>query len=78
MIPQRDLSLLSNRLARKGGRRTPEAVLERDYCLSWLLVGLSATYRDLPTDAVIGVSSINEIAAEKIVALCDPARNEPR
>ena len=34
MIPQRNLSLLSNRLARKGGRRVPEAILERDYCLS--------------------------------------------
>src|SRR3989337_1555291 len=41
MIPQRDLSLLSNRLAKRGGRRIPEAVLERDYCLSWFLVGLS-------------------------------------
>jgi len=41
MIPQRNISLLSNRLARKGGRRIPEAVLERDYCLSWFLVGLS-------------------------------------
>jgi hypothetical protein len=41
MIPQRDLSLLSNRLAEQGGRRIPEAVLERDYCLSWMLVGLS-------------------------------------
>jgi len=41
MIPQRNLSLLSNRLAREGGRRVPEAVLERDYCLSWFLVGLS-------------------------------------
>jgi len=28
-------------LARAGGRRIPEAVLERDYCLSWFLVGLS-------------------------------------
>lgn len=195
MIPQRDLSLLSNRLARGGGRRIPEAVLEKDYCLSWFLVGMSATplkdilafkggtaikkcyipdyrfsedldftlreetaletikshldeafsrteeasgikirfsrydrhshenshtfyltyegplpgatgkevkvditirerivfpvetlpvlktydeYRDLPTDAMIGVYSLNEIAAEKIVALLDPARNEPR
>jgi len=43
MIPQRDLSLLSNLLARKEGRRIPEAVLEKDYCLSWFLVGLSAT-----------------------------------
>ncbi len=41
MIPQRNLSLLSNRLARKGGRRIPEAVLERDYCLAWFLVGFS-------------------------------------
>lgn len=41
MIPQRNLSLLSNRLAREGGRRVPEAVLERDYCLAWFLVGLS-------------------------------------
>ena len=41
MIPQRNISLLSNRLARAGGRRILEAVLERDYCLAWLLVGLS-------------------------------------
>ncbi len=43
MIPQRDLSLLSNRLPRKGGHRIPEAVLEKDYCLSWFLAGMSAT-----------------------------------
>lgn len=195
MIPQRNLSLLSNRLARKGGRRVPEAVLERDYCLSWFLVGLSKTplmdilafkggtaikkcyipdyrfsedldftlredvsfekiqaylalvfenvekasgikiqvsrydrhshenshtffiayegplpgtatkevkvditiqekivfpiasnpvlktydeYEDLPDDARISIYSINEIVSEKIVALLDPARNEPR
>jgi predicted nucleotidyltransferase component of viral defense system len=41
MIPQRNLSLLSNRLAEGGGRRIPEAVLERDYCLAWFLIGLS-------------------------------------
>ncbi len=41
MIPQRNLSLLSNRLARAGGRRIPEAVLERDYCIAWFLAGLS-------------------------------------
>ena len=41
MIPQRNLSLLANRLAKTGGRRIPESVLERDYCLAWLLVGLS-------------------------------------
>jgi predicted nucleotidyltransferase component of viral defense system len=41
MIQQRYLSLLSNRLAEEGSRRIPETVLERDYCLSWFLVGLS-------------------------------------
>jgi hypothetical protein len=36
MIPQRNLSLLSNRLARAGGRRVIEAVLERGVDLtSW-------------------------------------------
>ena len=43
MIPQRNISLLSNRLAREGGRRIPEEVLERDYCLAWFLVGLSSS-----------------------------------
>ena len=41
MIPPRNLSLLSNRLAGAGGRRLPEAVLERDYCVAWFLVALS-------------------------------------
>ncbi len=41
MIPQKNLSLLSNNLASQGGRRIPEAVLERDYCISWFLIGLS-------------------------------------
>jgi uncharacterized protein len=41
MIPRRNLALLSNRLAKGGGRRIPEAVLERDYCLAWFLAGLS-------------------------------------
>ncbi len=43
MIPQRNLSVLSNRLAKAGGRRLPEAVLERDYCLAWFLVALART-----------------------------------
>ncbi|MBI4614020.1 MAG: nucleotidyl transferase AbiEii/AbiGii toxin family protein [Planctomycetes bacterium] len=43
MIPSRNLSLFSNRLAKDGGRRLPEAVLERDYCLAWFLVALSRT-----------------------------------
>jgi len=41
MIPQRNLSLLSNRLAKAGGRRFREDVLERDYCLAWFLCGLA-------------------------------------
>ena len=49
MIPQRNISLLSNRLHKEhGGRRIPEAVLERDYCLAWFLVGLGQSkLRDL-------------------------------
>ena len=49
MIPQRNLSLLANRLYKeRDGRRIPEAVLERDYCLAWFLVGLSQSkLRDL-------------------------------
>jgi hypothetical protein len=41
MIPQRNLSLLANRLATEGGRRIPESVLERDYCLAWFLAALA-------------------------------------
>lgn len=41
MIPQRNISLISNKLAKQGGKRVPESVIERDYCLAWLLVGLS-------------------------------------
>jgi len=37
MIPQRNISLLANRLAKEGGRRISESVLERDYCLAWFL-----------------------------------------
>jgi uncharacterized protein len=41
MIPQRNLSLLANRLSKEGGRRIPENVLERDYCLAWFLAALA-------------------------------------
>ena len=41
MIPQRNISLLANRLAREGGHRLREDVLERDYCLAWLLAGIA-------------------------------------
>src|SRR5215467_13217578 len=41
LIPQRNISLLANRLAKAGGHRIPESVLERDYCLAWLLAELA-------------------------------------
>jgi predicted nucleotidyltransferase component of viral defense system len=41
MIPHRNISLLSNRLAKAGGRRFREDVLERDYCLAWFLTLLA-------------------------------------
>lgn len=41
MIPQKNLSLLANRLLKEsGGKRIQEKVLERDYCISWILAGL--------------------------------------
>jgi hypothetical protein len=41
MIPQRNISLISNTLVTAGGRRIPEAVIERDYVLAWFLTGLA-------------------------------------
>ena len=41
MIPQRNISLLANRLAKEGARRIQESVLERDYCLAWFLCALA-------------------------------------
>jgi hypothetical protein len=41
LIPRRNMSLLSNRLAAGGGLRIGEDVLERDYCFAWFLSGLS-------------------------------------
>jgi predicted nucleotidyltransferase component of viral defense system len=41
MIPQRNISLISNSLMSANGRRIPEAVIERDYVLAWLLTGLA-------------------------------------
>jgi len=44
MIPQSQISKLSNRLLKEyGGRRIPESILERDYCIAWFLIGLSRT-----------------------------------
>ncbi len=48
MIPQRNISLISNTLMTAGGRRIPEAVIERDYVLAWFLTGLAGhPLRDL-------------------------------
>ena len=41
MIEQKNISLISNKTYRAGGRRIPETVIERDYCLSWFLFGLA-------------------------------------
>jgi predicted nucleotidyltransferase component of viral defense system len=41
MIEQRKIALISNWTHQSGGRRIPESVIERDYCLSWFLIGLS-------------------------------------
>src|SRR3990167_14067 len=44
MILQSQISKLSNRLLKEqGGKRIPESVLERDYCIAWFLAGLSHT-----------------------------------
>jgi predicted nucleotidyltransferase component of viral defense system len=41
MIPQRNISLIANGLARKEGRRILESVIERDYVLAWFLGALA-------------------------------------
>src|SRR3972149_3049996 len=41
MIPQRNISLIANQLTAADGRRIPESVIERDYCLAWFLIGLA-------------------------------------
>ena len=42
MILQSQISKLSNRLLKEQkGKRIPENILERDYCIAWFLVGLS-------------------------------------
>jgi predicted nucleotidyltransferase component of viral defense system len=41
MIPQANISRLSNRLAGQDGRRIPENILELNYCAAWFLTALS-------------------------------------
>lgn len=50
MIPQKNISKISNDLFLKNGKkskRIPDAVIEKDYCLTWFLIGLSnSTLKD--------------------------------
>jgi predicted nucleotidyltransferase component of viral defense system len=44
LIQQKNISKISNKLFEASGRkgkRIPEAVIEKDYCLTWFLIGLS-------------------------------------
>ena len=41
MIPQRNISLIANKITTAGGSRIPEAVIERDYVLAWFLTCLA-------------------------------------
>jgi len=43
MIPQKNISIISNMTSKDGGKKIPETVIERDYCLSWFLFGLSGS-----------------------------------
>lgn len=41
MIEQKKISQISNKTQQAGGKKVPESVIERDYCLSWFLFGLA-------------------------------------
>ncbi len=43
MIPQKNISTISNLTSKDGGKKIPETVIERDYCLSWFLFGISSS-----------------------------------
>lgn len=68
MIPQRNISLIANTLVGSGNRRVPETIIERDY----------DAFDDLPNGPTVRVYALEEIAVEKLLALSDRARNEPR
>jgi len=87
MIPQRNISLISNALVTAGGRRIPEAVIERDYPFYLRYQGplpdrpihrIFDGFDDLPEGPTLKVYAIKEIVVEKLLALSDRARNEPR
>jgi hypothetical protein len=47
MIEQKKISLISNKTQKQGGKKVPEVVIERDYCLSWFLFGLAqSSFKD--------------------------------
>ncbi len=47
MIEQKIISLISNKTQKQGGKKVPEVVIERDYCLSWFLFGLAhSSFKD--------------------------------
>jgi predicted nucleotidyltransferase component of viral defense system len=41
MIQQKKISQISNKTQQNSGKKVPEAIIERDYCLSWFLFGLA-------------------------------------
>ncbi len=41
MIEQKKISQISNKTQQGGGKKVPESIIERDYCLSWFLFGLA-------------------------------------
>lgn len=38
MIEQKKISQISNKTQQAGGKKVPEPIIERDYCLSWFLL----------------------------------------
>ena len=60
MIPQRNISLIANDLAADGGRRIPEAVIERDYVLAWFLNGLALLVGTTPCTTNERTSAIRQ------------------
>jgi hypothetical protein len=54
MIPQRNISLISNTLMTAGGRRIPEAVIERDYVLAFSVCRIGCW--DLSPRSQVGIA----------------------
>jgi hypothetical protein len=41
MIEQKKISQISNKTKQSGGKKVPESIIERDYCIAWFLFGLA-------------------------------------